>query len=68
MTESEIEAGLINKLVNLKYTNRPDIRDRQALERNFRQKFEDLNYVRLTDSEFTLFPYTTLFRSRKSVV
>lgn len=52
MTESEIEAGLINKLVNLKYTNRPDIRDRQALERNFRQKFEELNNIQLSDTEF----------------
>ncbi|MFA5203230.1 MAG: type I restriction endonuclease subunit R, partial [Lentisphaeria bacterium] len=30
----------------------PDIRDRAALESNFRQKFETLNRVRLTDGEF----------------
>ncbi len=36
----------------LKYTYRPDIRDRAALELNFRQHFEALNRVCLTDSEF----------------
>jgi type I restriction enzyme R subunit len=30
----------------------PDIRDRAALEKNFREKFEALNRVRLTDAEF----------------
>lgn len=32
--------------------NCPDIRDRESLERNFREKFEALNRVRLTDAEF----------------
>jgi type I restriction enzyme R subunit len=50
--ESEIELGLIEKLKDLKYTYRPDIRDRNALEQNFRQKFEALNRVHLTDAEF----------------
>ncbi|WP_202932348.1 type I restriction endonuclease subunit R [Vreelandella alkaliphila] len=50
--ESEIEQHLIKKLDELKYTYRPDIRDRASLEQNFRQKFEALNYVRLTDAEF----------------
>jgi len=50
--EKEIEQGLIKKLTDLKYTYRPDIRDREALEQNFRQKFEALNKVRLTDAEF----------------
>jgi len=50
--ENEIEQSLINKLVELKYTYRPDIRDRAALEANFRQKFEELNRVNLSDSEF----------------
>ena len=50
--ESQIENRLIEKLQDLKYTYRPDIRDRDALEHNFRQKFEALNRVRLTDSEF----------------
>ncbi|ADQ80098.1 type I site-specific deoxyribonuclease, HsdR family [Paludibacter propionicigenes WB4] len=50
--ENEIELGLIEKLKDLKYTYRPDIRDRDALELNFRQKFEALNRVHLTDAEF----------------
>ena len=51
-TEHQIELDLIAKLGDLKYTYRPDIRDRAALEANFRAKFEALNRVRLTDSEF----------------
>lgn len=52
MTEQQIEQALIEKLGDLKYTYRPDIRDRAALEANFRQHFEALNRVHLTDSEF----------------
>lgn len=51
-TENQIERDLIAKLADLKYTLRPDIRDRVALEKNFRAKFEELNRVRLTDGEF----------------
>lgn len=50
--EKQIENHFINKLIDLKYTYRDDIRDRNALERNFRTKFEALNRVHLTDSEF----------------
>ncbi len=50
--ESTIEQELIEKLGELKYTLRADIRDRAALERNFREKFEALNRVTLTDAEF----------------
>ncbi len=50
--ESTIEQELIEKLGELKYTLRPDIRDRAALERNFREKFEALNRVNLGDAEF----------------
>ena len=50
--EQEIEEGLIRKLEELKYSHRPDIRDREALEQNFRKQFEALNRVRLTDDEF----------------
>jgi type I restriction enzyme R subunit len=50
--EQDIESAFLEKLNSLKYTNRPDIRDRAALERNFREKFEALNRVRLTDAEF----------------
>jgi type I restriction enzyme R subunit len=51
--ETEIENRLIEKLKDLKYNYRSDIRDRDTLEQNFREKFEALNRVRLTDSEFS---------------
>ena len=51
-TESQIEQALIDKLTDLKYSYRQDIRDREALEKNFWEKFEELNRVKLTDSEF----------------
>ena len=51
--ENAIEQKLIAKLCDLKYTYRADIRDRASLERNFRAKFEELNRVNLTDSEFS---------------
>lgn len=50
--EKQIEDNFIEKLIELKYIYRDDIRDRDALERNFREKFETLNRVRLTNSEF----------------
>ncbi len=52
LREQDIEDAFIEKLRTLKYSYRPDIRDRAALERNFRQKFESLNRVHLTDGEF----------------
>jgi type I restriction enzyme, R subunit len=52
VNEQDIETDFLEKLRSLKYTDRPDIRDRAALERNFREKFEALNRVRLTDGEF----------------
>ncbi len=52
-TESQIEQQLIAKLTDLKYTYRPDIRDNGALEMNFREKFEALNRVKLSESEFS---------------
>jgi len=51
-TESLIERDLIAKLEDLKYTYRADIRDRAALEKNFRERFEALNRVHLNDAEF----------------
>ena len=51
-TENQIEQDLIAKLGALKYTYRPDICDRAALEVNFREKFQQLNRVKLTDDEF----------------
>ncbi len=50
--EIQIEESLINKLTDLKYSYRSDIRDRASLENNFREKFQALNRVNLTDSEF----------------
>jgi len=51
--EQDIEQGLIGKLADLKYVYRSDIKDRASLEKNFREKFEALNRVTLTDNEFT---------------
>ncbi|MGL5019681.1 MAG: type I restriction endonuclease, partial [Luteolibacter sp.] len=50
--EDHIEYGFIGTLQKLKYEYRPDITNRATLEANFREKFEALNRVRLTDSEF----------------
>jgi type I restriction enzyme, R subunit len=50
--EEQIEAEFIQKLQTLKYSYRPDIRNRETLEANFRQKFEALNRVQLTNAEF----------------
>ena len=48
----EIETDFVEKLRSLKYEYRPDIRDRDTLQKNFREKFEALNRVQLTESEF----------------
>lgn len=50
--ELQIESSLISKLSDLKYTHRADIRDKVSLEKNFREKFQALNRVNLTDTEF----------------
>lgn len=50
--EYQIEENLIEWLKELKYTYRSDITDRKTLEQNFKAKFEALNRVRLSDSEF----------------
>ena len=50
--ERQLEEQLIEKLRDLKYEYRADITDRKSLEENFRGKFQALNRVRLTDSEF----------------
>ena len=51
-SEKQIEESLINKLKDLKYTHRNDIRDKVSLEANFREHFQRLNKVNLNDSEF----------------
>jgi type I restriction enzyme R subunit len=50
--EADIEHKFVETLQDLKYTYRKDIRTKDALELNFRQKFEALNRVKLTDTEF----------------
>ena len=50
--EQDIETDFVEKLRSLKYEYRPDIRDRDTLQKNFREKFEALNRVQLTESEF----------------
>ena len=50
--ERDLEESLVTKLRNLKYEYRPDIRDRSTLEANFRERFDALNRVTLTDGEF----------------
>lgn len=52
VNEPQIEYGFVGKLQELKYIYRTDIRDRKKLEENFRQKFEALNRVKLSDAEF----------------
>lgn len=50
--ESQIEQHFIRHLEGLGYKYCKDIKDRASLEANFRNKFEALNNVRLTDGEF----------------
>ena len=50
--EQDIEDAFITKLQGLNYVYREDIHNRATLETNFRQKFEELNRVCLTDGEF----------------
>ena len=50
--ERALEESLVTKLRDLKYEYRPDIRDRATLVANFREKFETLNRVKLTEDEF----------------
>ncbi len=52
ISEKQIEESFINKLKDLKYTCRDDIRDKASLEANFRAHFQRLNRVNLSDSEF----------------
>ena len=51
-SEQQLEEQFIQKLLGLKYEYRPEVRNRAALEANFRQKFQELNRVKLTDDEF----------------
>lgn len=51
-SEAQLEQVFIEKLTDLKYTPRPDIRACAALEKKSREKFQTLNCVNLTDAEF----------------
>lgn len=53
MKENELELDLLRKLQELKYEYRGDIRDWDSLKSNFRGHFENLNRVKLTDTEFS---------------
>ncbi len=51
--ELDIENNFIRLLQEeLKYTYRNDIHDRESLNNNFREKFNTLNNINLTDKEF----------------
>lgn len=52
ISEARIESDLIAKLRELKYEYREDIKTRFDIERNFRTKFDALNRVTLSDTEF----------------
>jgi type I restriction enzyme R subunit len=54
-SERQLEELLVQQLRDLKYDHRADIRDRAALERNFREKFQALNRVKLTDASSSVF-------------
>ena len=53
MKENELELDLLRKLQDLKYEYRNDIRDLDGLKSNFRDHFENLNRVKLTEAEFS---------------
>src|SRR3546814_17844817 len=48
----QLIVSLVTKSRDIKYEYRPDIRDRATREANFREKFQTLNRVTLTDGEF----------------
>lgn len=50
--ESEIETKFIEQLLKQSYIYRGDIKDRYDLEENFRNHFNNLNRVNLSDKEF----------------
>lgn len=53
--ERQIETDFIEKLRELNYVYRDDIKDKDSLEENFRAHFQKLNRVNLSDSEFARF-------------
>lgn len=67
MIEQHIERSFIGTLTGLKYEYRSDTTDRAALEKNFRDKFESLNRVRLTDISVVKHCLTTESRFKDSL-
>ena len=71
-SEAQLEQQFLEKLQEMKYTYRSDIRDLDALENNFRQKFERLNFVSLSASQEVQRLLSrisvTLFFSSRSIV
>lgn len=65
LREDGLEYGFIGTFQGLKYEYRPDITNRVSLEKNFREKFEALNRVRLLDEIITpdVFTAAKTFRS-----
>ncbi|MDR0295822.1 MAG: type I restriction endonuclease subunit R [Prevotellaceae bacterium] len=59
-SEKQIEFDFIQKLQDLKYIYPEDICDKASLEANFKEHFEKLNHVKLSDFEFA--------RLRESIV
>jgi type I restriction enzyme, R subunit len=55
--ENQIKQELIDKLVDLKYAYRPDIRDEATLEQIFHDKFEALNVLSSRQQEFRIRTY-----------
>ena len=53
--ERKPKCELIEKLRDLKYEHRSDIRDRASFEKNLREKIHALNHVKLTEVEFSAF-------------
>lgn len=49
--EAQLEQHLIEKLQELKVASRDDIRDRKALDANFRKRLQDFNRVPFPDAE-----------------
>ena len=50
--EAKLEQQFIEQLQELNYIYRNEIHNQESLRNNFREKFERLNFVHLSDHEF----------------
>jgi type I restriction enzyme R subunit len=66
-TENKIELDLIAKLQDLKYSYPREIREHETLEQNFRNKFGNLNKVKLTKNKLIRLLKTNVFKASKSL-